>query len=116
MRGSMIIMALNGDTELREFDRPPTLEELQAGVGGYLEVVPFFNSIDYGGSVLNCVAFCNEQGKFEYLPINDRATATWELALKRHGQKLRDEHDAMMDFLVGPVIVLFGDREFMASL
>ena len=102
--------------ELREYDRPPTLRELNDGVGGYLEVVPHFQSISYGGTVLNCVAFCNEYGKLDHLPINNTATHAWNLALKRQGLQLCDERGIPKEWLCGSIVVLFGDREFMSEL
>jgi hypothetical protein len=116
MRGSMILFQPGREPELREFDRSPTLEELQASLGGYLQTVPFFDTIGYGGTVLNCVAFCNEHAKLDHLPTNEGATIAWERALQRCGYELRDKSGALKDWLVGQVILLFGDREFMETL
>jgi hypothetical protein len=60
---------------------------------------------------MDCAAFCNEDGKREQLPFNSAATAAWMDAVRRCGARLPPE--AM---LLGPVAVLFGDREFMSSL
>jgi hypothetical protein len=116
MRGSMILFRPGHEPELRELDRPPTLEELRDGVGGDLERVLYFETIAFAGTVLNCIAFCNEHGKQDHLPINEGATAAWERAVQRSGHELRDKSGTLKDWLVGPVIVLFGDREFMDSL
>jgi hypothetical protein len=106
--------------ERLEFDRPPELQELQAAIGGgYLELVPGFTSIAQWGKFfprrrLRCVAFVDEHGKLDHknLPFNPAATLLWEDAEHR----VRDEHGDYVDYLVGPVLVLFGDDEFMESL
>jgi hypothetical protein len=59
----MLILKPGFELDLRAFDRPPALEDLQAGVGDYFQAVPSFDTISYGGTVLNCIAFCNEHGK-----------------------------------------------------
>ena len=103
--------------ELREFTRPAELRELKDGIGGgYLEVVPQFTTIPFGGTVLNCVAFCDEHGKLNQLPVNDLATHMWGQALWRRGVELFNKHGEPNDWLVGQIVVIFGDREFMAEL
>lgn len=47
-----------------------TLKELQAAVGGYIELV----KVVEGGSKL---MFVNEEGKMNGLPINEAATELW---------------------------------------
>jgi hypothetical protein len=120
MKGTMLIIPpgdIDVRPEVRRFDRPPSLDELTSAVGGYLEAVPWFTTVAFAGTVFNCVAFCNEHGKINHLPLNEGATMQWQRALKRHGQSLHDDRNqAPKDWLVGPVVVLFGDREFMESL
>jgi hypothetical protein len=117
MRGTMIVFHPDKpEPDLREFDRPLTLDELRDAVGGYFEPVPRFKTIAYGGTVLDCIAFCNENGKEDHLPINDRATIIWNMALRRVGQELYDPSGIPKDWLVGNVAVVFGDREFMREL
>jgi hypothetical protein len=67
---------------------------------------------------MNCVAFCDEDGKRKGMPQNQIATAFWEHSLKRKGRSLSamPSFTGGPDFLVGPIAVLFGDREFMGSL
>ncbi len=118
MRGTLIVFRPE-QTELdfREFDRPLTLEDLQKAVGGYVEHVQGFDTIGYGGTVLDCAAFANEEGKLEHLALNRRATITWALALRRKGIDLYNKDGSTpKDWLVGPVAVVFGDREFMREL
>jgi len=50
------------------------------------------------------------------LPLNESATTAWERTLLRSSHELHDKSGTLKDWLVGPVIVLFGDREFMESL
>ena len=117
MRGSIITIPPSGEPVLREYDRPVELHELKAAIGGgYLEVVPYFNSISYGGTVMDCVAFCDEDGKRGHLPLNEPATKAWERALVRRGMALRTPQGEFKDWLVGSIAVVFGDREFMAEL
>ncbi len=85
---------------------PATLEILQKAVCGYLELVTGFHTIDRR----SCAVFCNEDGKLKNLPINIRATELWDQALD--GRSIRLPHDV----LVGDVVVVTGDDEFMAEL
>jgi hypothetical protein len=110
MRGFMLILKPGFELDLRAFDRPPALEDLQAGVGDYFQAVPSFDTISYGGTVLNCIAFCNEHGKLDHLPINEGATIAWEGALQRSVMSSATRAACRS----GDRFV--GDREFMASL
>jgi hypothetical protein len=101
--------------ELHKFTEPPTLQFMRDAIGGDLELVPGFDTI--GGR--RCAAFCNEHGKLDHLqlPFNLRATLLWEGALRvNHQAVLRDPTGDWVDWLVGPVLVLYGDDEFMAEL
>lgn len=53
-----------------------------------------------------CFVLCNEHGKHMNLPVNLEANRLWQLSA---GEPLND-------ILVGPVVILFGDAEFMATL
>jgi len=74
-------------------------------------VVPGFRTIAYSSVVMDCHAFCDEDGKRKQLPINELANALWDQALRRTGAM-----NVMGDVLVGQIAVVFGDREFMAAL
>lgn len=92
----------NESAAIIEYDRPVSLKELKAAVGGWIELVPLFESYDDK----HCVAFCNEEGKLNGLPVNTRATKLWH-----------DQVDFQLsDVLVGSVVVCHGDDEFMAAL
>lgn len=109
------------EPEVRRFARAncDTLKVLQGAVGGHIELVGGFDTIEHDGDVRECAAFCNEEGKLEGLPINGIATVLWDRALKRQGGTglwQHGEKTAPADVLVGSVIVVYGDAEFMAAL
>jgi hypothetical protein len=88
--------------------QPPTLEELQKYVGGWIEQVPGLTKIRIKGGMLHeCVAFCNEEGKLLRLPANPLAQQIWENCFPQ----IRGH-----DHLVGNVIIVFGDDKFMAAM
>ena len=98
--------------------KPIGLPDLQAAVGGYIEEVPGFTSIAWHGTVMTCIALCNEHAKLEGRPFNQDATSLWEVALRRVGQTLIKEQysqHGLADFLAGDVVVVFGDRPFMQA-
>lgn len=105
MKGALtIIPAGSGAVSSKELAAPPALEDLQAGIGGgYIEVVPYFDH--YEGRP--CVAFCNENGKLDGMPVNERATALWYAMEPRFMGR---------DHLVGPIVIITGDRALMRSL
>lgn len=109
MIGHALIYATDGTVTLVSPLREPVpLEWHQGHVGGYIEAIPGFDSVQLGGLVHRCVAFCNETGKLDGLPINVEATQAWADAL---GGPPR-----MTDVLVGPVLVIWGDQELMDEL
>lgn len=92
--------------EVVNFDEPVDIDYLQGIVGGYIELVPYFKYILHDGVVTDCIVFCNEHGKDKKLPFNIEATARWINVRPRE----------FNDRLVGNVIAVFGDDEFMESL
>lgn len=127
MNGFTILFRIGSDAaDIRPADADPTLEQLQEAVDGYIERVPYFDTIDVSGVVCGCVAYCNEDGKNLNLPMNLGATRAWHHALQRildkdgkrvypHGLFSKDGGQAgnPVDLLVGSVIVVAGDAEFM---
>jgi hypothetical protein len=118
MKGTMITITPAGEFAQAEIDVPDDLHvplaRIHAALGGYLELIPYFDSYKReDGTVVRCVAFCNEDGKRLQLPLNIAATALWQGALERTPKRLAGP---LRDRLVGNVVVLFGDREFMESL
>jgi len=71
------------------------LEELQALVGGYIEILPHFNLYKGG----RCVVVCNEDGRALGLPIN------WEAS--KHYMALLGP-DLFIEPILGPVVVVYG--------
>lgn len=91
----------------------PPLGWLQNHVDGYIQVVPGFDHIEHCGQIHRCVAFCNEEGKLKGMGLNRVATEAWEQALPTG---LRNPKGELLDLLVGPIVVLYGDEEFMEAL
>lgn len=110
MRGCMMVIFEDGHKVITELDHVPTLNDLRTGVGGLIELIPYFDSIRHGDSVHPCIAYCNEEGKLHGMKFNLEATKDWAFALARnpmHGRGM------LPDYLVGPIVVLWGDTEFM---
>jgi hypothetical protein len=118
MKGTMLIMRPTEDyPETKYYDQPPSLDELKTAIGGgWLETVPAFTTIGVSvrdgtsATVMDCVAFCDEESKLKKAPLNEGATAAWEQSVRRIGET------NLNDFLTGTVVVLFGDREFMNAI
>lgn len=104
-RGRLVVIAPDGKTTSAPLDAAPSLDALQEAVGGYIEVVPLFNSYEGGP----CVAFCNEEGKLDRLDYNPYATAAWRRAL---GFDPR----ARGDYLVGSIAIVCGPEELLREL
>ncbi len=106
MKGTVLVVHVNGHEDRHEFDAPVTLDWLQhpQAINGYIEIVPYFNIWvdDVSGKGKECVVFCDEEGKLKGLPVNAKATAYWAA---------RGD-----DKLVGPIAIVFGDAEFMEAL
>jgi hypothetical protein len=103
-----------------EITVPPTAEELRKIIGGYIDVVHGFTSIDvYGdGHAMPCVAFCNEDGKRLELPVNWLATGMWHDALVRKGSRfgVLAEGGGYENYLLGVIVVISGNSRLMDEL
>jgi Domain of unknown function (DUF3846) len=99
----LIIINLDGTIEITELTSQPTLEQLQKGAGGHIEVVPYFNTF----AERKCIAFCNEEGKLHGYQYNIHAQKLWE---KAYGKEIT------VDYLVGPIVVIVGSESFLAQL
>lgn len=105
MKGRLTIIPPTGAVSSQELAAPPRLEDLQGGVGGgYIEIVPGFNRF-HGRK---CVAFCDEDGKRKELSSNPRATELWYAQMQ--GPFLYN------DILVGPIVIITGDKELLEEL
>lgn len=103
MKGKLTILKVDGSVSETDLTSSPSLEQLQAAVGGYIEVVPFFTR--YKGQ--SCVAFCNEEGKCNGLPLNKDATMLWYVSMSRSYAE---------DYLVGDIAIITGDRDIFRNL
>lgn len=90
--------------ETRDLDHPPSLQELNALVGGYLEHLPHIAVFTTQDGPKPCVALCNEDGQMLSLPENRLATELCGLPLVGGYP------------LVGTVLIFTGSREFMNEL
>jgi hypothetical protein len=118
MKGTIVTIDWSGKRATSEIDGPPALDQLKAAIGGgYLELVPAFSSIERDGHIVECVALCDEESKLKQMPINHVATTLWHIALKRAGYPgLLRPNGQIADVLAGPVVIVFGDQEFMEAL
>jgi len=114
--------ALTDPPEVREVETPngwDQVEKLMTTLRGILEddleQVPLFDTVQMGGEIVRCVALCPEHGKDERKPTNRRATLLWRYALTHHSDQPM-ARAAAADVLAGTVVILTGDREFLASL
>ena len=96
-----------------ELTVPPDAETIQSIVGGWIELVPGFDTVDQDGGRARCVVFCNEEGKIRNLRFNEMATLLWHVAL-RHSNP--NGPSLYKDYLAGDVAIVTGDDEFLASL
>ena len=121
-----------GSWEFTELAEPPDLATLQSLVGGYIEAVPswtLMKPLDKltgrpDRPIVSCVGYCDEEGKLRGgKPVNTRATIEWDFGLRQlkdhRGQQvlphgLSDPKTGRAtDYLVGDIVVLIGDEEFM---
>lgn len=118
MRGTIVSIRLNGYRNVTQVQGPPQLDLLKSAIdGGYLELVPYFDSYEHEGKWVKCMAFCDEHGKQNNLPVNVEATVLWDKVMVRAGRKgLVTVDGQMADVLVGPVAIVFGDEAFMRAL
>lgn len=98
-----------------EITEVPSLARLQELVGGYIQVVPYFDWVFMDKKLQKCVAFCNEEGKLNGLEFNVAATMLWESSLSTQDMSLvRD--GTLEDHLVGPIVIITGDDELLENI
>ncbi len=112
----MLTIPVTGPIKAEALTAPPDPDVLHDLVGGYLELVPYFRTVETeNGGIAPCVAFCNEDGKDDRqhppLPFNPRATQMWANCLKR-----TFGFGPEPDYLVGTIVVIYGDRKFLEAL
>lgn len=117
MRGTLLVFKPGQlAPQLIELDHRPELDDLKKHIDGHLELVPGFRSIVHYDVVMDCIVYADEDGKRKKLEVNNAATVLWDAALRRNGTGLLRPNGRAIDWLVGPVVVLFGDHELMAEL
>ena len=116
MKGTMITYKPDGSMVVRQLVGTPDLDTLQAVVEGPIEHIAYFDDIELGDKRFACCAFCHEEGKLNELPINHRATQLWERSLKRKELTLYSASGMLEDYLVGNIVVIYGDDELMKDL
>ena len=105
------MMVFRPDLELPELAAEcpaPTLRDLQALVGGYIELVGRGGYVGDNAVRTPVQVYGNEEGKLTGLPVNVAATA-W---LARHhpsSQAHRRAYQEHRDWIVGPMVVLLGN-------
>ena len=111
MKGRLLLCRpYEREPKIARFAAEPEFSALRALIGGDLERVPGFFSIEHDGAVRRCVAFCDADGKRKGLPLNVTATILWDSALRREmGIGLMRRDGKRADHLVGPVSIIFGD-------
>ncbi|MEY9560519.1 DUF3846 domain-containing protein [Sinorhizobium fredii] len=99
MLGKMTVLKADGSVEVHEIMKHGRFEWLTEAIGGPYQIVPYFET--FNGEP--CLAFCHEEGKLLGLPINVLANGLWTLFPN-------------YDFLVGPVVIVQGDKAFMRGM
>ena len=101
----LVTITPDGEITKEAITQLPKLDQLQKIVGGFIELIPYFDQ--YEGSA--CRAFCNEEGKLPHvgLPDNPTATAAWLAAV---GVKRIPDH------LVGNIAIIVGPPSFLRNM
>lgn len=100
-----VILKADGTSERRPLEKKLKLEEYQAIVGGYVEVV----KVRHEGKVCDMVV--NENGVGEGLPDNRQASNLLEnFWLERYGLPGQRSPQGMVGYVVGDVVILHGCR------
>lgn len=100
--GRLIIIPPHGEITDNRINAAPTLAELQHHVGGYVQIVPEFNTYDK----MNCEVYVNEEGLLIGQECNGRASDAYR-------QQLRGPYNSGFTNLVGPAVIVIGKRYFM---
>ena len=77
MNGTIIALPCGAGGIVTPIDGPPTLEYLQAAVDGLdVEMVPGFKTIEYAETVVDCIAFADQDAKVKGKLINRDASVS----------------------------------------
>jgi hypothetical protein len=115
MRGQITVISEQGGFETLDYDGEFSLQKLtsdiQEALHGYMEIVPYWDVYNN----VECIVFCNTDGKNIGMPRNNTATALWDKALvAKNLTRFRDGVE--VDHLVGPIVIVIGDDAFMRAL
>lgn len=106
MIGHMVVINPDGSIIKTKLTVAPSYALLKKALnGGYIEMVPLFNTYEDN----DCIVYCDEEGKIKGLPYNQKATMEWIKS------QLKNYHRTIDDLLFGPIIILYGDQSFMAA-
>jgi hypothetical protein len=102
--------------EMADFAVEPSRADIERTVGGRLETVAGFLSIEHLGLARRCVAFADAEVKAKKAPLNVTATLLWDSALRRDfATSLLRPDGARKDAVFGTVAVLFLPSERRAA-
>jgi hypothetical protein len=96
----MLILKVDGTTETIRTEKPPTLDQLQEAVGGYIQIVPDWPR----WTSKPCEVYCDENGLLKEKPLNRQATLAWRAQLK-------GAYDPDMARLWGDVVIVTSVKE-----
>ena len=104
---AMILRADTAKPEIHEFDgKVPSTAFHRKALGGEGEVIPHFRTVNRDGTIYSCIAF-HQPGEGER---NAMATTLLRKSFEWQGRKIKPLT------LAGPVLVLYGDDEFMKKV
>jgi hypothetical protein len=110
MKGKITTIKPDGTETVTEFDRIAKLADLKKAIGGgTVEIIPEF--VTFRGD--DCVAICDDNGKYKNLRINFVAQGYWLVSFNR---TVVTVPQPINDVLCGDIAVITGDAEFMDAL
>lgn len=115
MKGTFTIIKPDGTVTSEPLTAPAEYNKIKAGLdGGFLEHVPMFDQ--YEG--VECIVFCDEDGRGKGLVPNSRATALWHAGIRTGGREPSDTLTALdvIVGLVGPIVIISGDEELLREV
>ena len=76
---NVFVIRANGSIEFTVQPDAPNLGQLQRAVGGWIETIPHFHKLQFGGQwYRRGRAFANEEGLLKGMPANARASLAWK--------------------------------------
>ena len=114
MRGSLHIIPTDKSRPHRlvMLERPVATADLHTIVGGYVEIVPNWETTVVDDDQ-PCIVFCNRHARFQALPRNGWTSIIWCTAMRRNGKPSKS---AVFPSLLWEVAVITGDDEFMQAV